>query len=333
MLNLTTYSILLSPKYRIFRYVLLCTSLFLFAYSEVIYRYSGIAMLPFILLTLNAFLCKFVLSVILIVTLIPCLLRQRYTLFWVSFLLLIFLFVWLQKVFFEDAICSHFNLVSWKAIMHPVYILLDILSQNVLWFMVLLGVLMGRILKYWNREYEYKQQLQASGLQMEAESMKEQISSSLLCSTLRKSGESAEVMPKETSATLMQLSRILRYQLYDCHQEKVWLESEIKFLREYLSILRYNGGCADSKLSVSGRTMGIFIPPLLFIPFLSSGPDSRNFIEISIRICDDLLTFELTDNHTQRSDVNIRKRLEQIYPQKHNLVIQSKHVLLQIRIR
>ena len=334
MYHLSSYSLLLSPKYRILRYVLLCTALFIFGYSETSYHYPEIDMFPFMALVLNGFLSKFILSVILVVALIPLLLSRRYMLFWILILTLIFIFVWLEDLVLENWICGYFNLHSWNENIHFIHILIDGLSQSALWFMVVLGVLMGRMMKYWVKEYEAKQQIQVSGLQMESETMKEQVSPTLLCSTLRLCGGSAEAAPEETSDTLMRLSRLLRYQLYDCRQEKVWLDSEIKFLKEYLSILRYNAGCSDFSILVSGQTLGILVPPLLFVPFLQSDEVSeRNvFVNISIRVQENILTFELTDNHMKRNDKNVRQRLEQIYPQRYSLVIEPKYVILEIQL-
>lgn len=333
MLDCSSYSLLLSPKYRGLRYVLLSLSLFTFGFSEVAYHYSEADTLPFMALVLSGFLCKLVPVFILIVGLTPLLLRRRYLTFWILMLLLIFLFVWLEDIVCERGICGYFNLRPWNEKAHILHQILDALAQIALWFMVVLGVLMGRMMKFWIKENEYRQRILASQLQMETESMKEQVSSSLLCSTLRKSAESAEAMPRETSATLMQLSRLLRYQLYDCRQEKVWLESEIKFLREYLAILKYNAGGGDFSLSLSGQTVGILMPPLLFVPFLQSeeevGEDA--FVKILIQIHNDSLIFELTDNHTLRNDTNVRKRLAQLYPQKHSLVVEPGLVILKIQ--
>lgn len=333
MLDFSSYSLLISPKYRGLRYVLLSLSLFTFGYSEVCYHYSKADTLPFTILVLSGFLCKLVPLLILIVGLTPLLLRRRYLPFWVLMLLLIFLFVWLEDIVCERGICSYFNLPPWNEKVHVLHQILDALAQIALWFMVVLGVLMGRMMKFWIKENEYRQRILASQLQMETESMKEQVSSSLLCSTLRKSGESAEAKPRETSATLMQLSRLLRYQLYDCRQEKVWLDSEIKFLREYLAILKYNAGGGDFSLSVSGQTMGILIPPLLFVPFLQSeeGVSENAFAKILIHIQNNSLIFELTDNHTLRNDANVRKRLAQLYPRKHSLVVEPGLVILKIQ--
>lgn len=334
MQSLTTYSLLLSPRYKIIRYTLLCTILFLFSYSETLYHYPHAEPLPFLFFMLSGFLCKFVLSVILIVVLAPLLLKQKYLKFWFFIFTLVFVFVWLQQITFENMISSYFNVQSWRENIHPLHVLIDILAQNALWFMIILGILMGRMLKYWNDEHENKLQIQASKLQMEAESMKEQVAPFLLCSTLRKGGELAEANPKETSDMLMQLSRLLRYQLYDCRQEKVFLESEIKFLKDYLAILKYNNLCTGFNITTSGQMMGVLIPPLLFVPFLQSErfSDEYAFIDMSLRVHKDILTFELTDNHTQRNELNVRSRLEQLYPQKHRLHIEPKHVLLEIQI-
>ena len=335
MLHLSSYSLLFAPKYRVLRYALLSITLFIFSYSEIAYHYSQVEMLPFMALVMNGLLCKLIPSVLMIVFILPLLLKQRYMTFWIYILSLIFVFLWLEDVVVEAWICGYFNLRPWNEKVHLIFIFMDILSQSGLWFMVILGILMGPMMKYWIRENEVKQQVLASGLQMETETMKEQVSPSLLCSTLRVCGESAEVAPQETSDTLMRLSRLLRYQLYDCRQKEVWLDSEIKFLKEYLSILKYNAGCANYNLSVMGQTMGVSIPSLLFVPFLQSeeAPDKNAFVDIKIHIQNDILFFELTDNYTQRNDGNVRKRLNQLYPERHTLMIEPKHVILKIQIR
>lgn len=334
MHHLSSYSLLFAPKYRVLRYALLCITLFIFGYSEISYHYPQTDRLPFMALAINSFLCKLIPSVLMIVFVFPFLLKRRYMMFWICVVSLVLVFLWMEDVVMESWICEHFNLRPWNEDVHFLFILIDLLSQSALWFMTILGVLMGRMIKYWIKENEIKQQVLASGLQMETETMKEQVAPSLLCNTLRVCGESAEAKPQEASDTLMRLSRLLRYQLYDCRQEKVWLESELKFLKEYLAILKYNAGCACFHLSVSGQTMGVSIPSLLFVPFLQSDEiaDQRMSIDIDVQIQNGILTFELTDGYIRRNDRNVRNRLNQLYPQRHTLVIEPKHVILTIQI-
>lgn len=334
MPHFATYDILISPKYRVLRYTFLCMAFLIFSYSETSYHYAHASAIPFAIIVLVAFLSKTIASVALLSLLASLLLKQRYTLFLISSFVIIFSLAWLQQIVFEKMICRHFNLHYWRDNTDFSLIFIDMLSQNALWIMAISGILMGRILTYWSKETEEKQQIQASQFQMEAEIMKEQVSPSLLCSTLQKGGESAQSAPKETSGMLMQLSRILRYQLYDCQHEKVLLDSEIKFLNEYLSILRYNEACTDFSISVTGPTIGVLIPPLLFVPFLQAKgtPEICSTIDIRFISQDNTLTFDLKDSRTLRNDRNVRRRLKQLYPQKYELSIEPGHVTLKIQI-
>ena len=340
------------------RYALLGIALLIFAYSETMYHYSHTTIVPFVMLMANAFLCKAIVVAVLLAILIPLLLKQRYAIFCTSVFVVIIIAVWLQHIAIEGIIYKHFGLYFWKERIDFWYIIIDLSSQNAIWFLFTLGLLMGRMLKYWSKEFEHKQQILASQLQMETESMKEQVSPAFLCKTLHKSGKSALTAPEETSDILMQLSRLLRYQLYDCRHEKVLLDSEIQFLNKYLSILKYNGECSDFNISVSGQTMGILIPPLLFVPFLQSSPtsaDRLSFIDIKIMVYDNQLSFDLTNNIATKGDVStnnlahqamqtqnigetrneagIRQRLEQLYPQKYSLTIEPEHILLKIQFQ
>ena len=338
------YSLLLSPKYRVIRYTLLGISLFIFAYSESIYHYPYEEVVPFVLLLTNSFLCKAIVVTILLTILLPLLLKQRYAIFWISVFVVIITVVWMQQVVIEGMIYKHFRLPFWKEHIKFWYIIIDLFSQNAIWFLFTLGILMGRLFKYWTKEFEHKQQIQASQLQMETELMKEQVSPSFLCKTLHKSGEFALTTPEKASDMLMQLSRLLHYQLYDCRHEKVLLDSEIHFLNRYLSILKYSDEHIDFNITVSGQTIGIMIPPLLFVPFLQFGeiPSDTDTsrcnpiatdIDIKIMVRDNQLTFDLTNHIAFDSDTSIRQRLEQLYPQKHSLKVEPNHVLLTIQIQ
>lgn len=270
MLNSTTYELLISPKYRVLRYACLCLVYFLFSYSETSYHYAHTPATAFAILVFVSFLSKSIATIILIAMWVPLLLKQRYTAFLASSIATITACAWLQQIVLEQIICRHFNLRYWRDNADWLETVIDMFSLNMLWIMVISGILLGRILKYWNLENEKKQQIEASRLQMETEAMKEQLSPDLLCNTLQRSSETAEKSPKETSDMLMKLSRLLRYQLYDCRRNTVLLDSELKFLNEYLTILKYNEACADFHIFISGNTMGVQIPPMSIIRRLQS---------------------------------------------------------------
>ena len=357
MLSSTLYNFLFSPKYKIQRYILLSIVLFLFAYFEISQRFYGVEeLLPFALLTANTFLCNLIISIIILEILSPLLLKRRYLFFWLLFFLLPFMIIYFQYVIFENIICKHFGIHYQQGNLDFPELLVFLLNASIFSSLFFLGLLIIRLNKYWMIENEQKRLIEASRLRMEAELIKEQVSPALLCSTLHRSGASALTAPGETSDMLIQLSKLLRYQLYDCSQDKVLLDSEIHFLNSYLSILEYNEGCSGFNITTSGQTMGILIPPLLFVPFLQSEMTlcRKSDINIKILVCDNCLTFELiivnatkknesitepacqeelkTYNSTASNETGIHRRLNQFYPQKHSLIIESNHVILTIQL-
>lgn len=145
---------------------------------------------------------------------------------------------------------------------------MDYLSSFPLTLLSIIGGSMTVLLRLWILENQRVMQLEKIRLQTEIEHLKEQISPSMLFRVLHYSGEQALVNPGKASKMLMKLSQILRYQLYDCNREKVLLNTEIKFLTNYLELEQLVSGKFDFRINASGETGRTFIFPLLFIPFI-----------------------------------------------------------------
>lgn len=67
---------------------------------------------------------------------------------------------------------------------------------------------------------------------------------------------------------LLELSQILRYQLYDCSRKAVLLKAEIDFLTNYLALEQVYSHRFQYMVSAEGEVHRIFVPPLLFLPFV-----------------------------------------------------------------
>ena len=80
--------------------------------------------------------------------------------------------------------------------------------------------------------------------------------------SLQKSDKAPEVVVK--------LADIMRYLIYECNEEKISLDKEIEFIKNYIEIekIRYK---ADVRFSVEGETRGIMIEPFLFMSFIENG--------------------------------------------------------------
>jgi two-component system LytT family sensor kinase len=74
----------------------------------------------------------------------------------------------------------------------------------------------------------------------------------------------------KTPEVVIRLADIMRFLIYECNEDKIPLEKEIVFIRNYIEIerIRYD---ADIQFVVEGNTEGIMIEPFLFIAFIENG--------------------------------------------------------------
>ena len=137
---------------------------------------------------------------------------------------------------------------------------------------------------------------------------------------------------------LLQFSELLRYQLYDCGAEKVSLEKETDYIKNYIAFQRLR---KDEKLIVTfqieNMEKDLKIAPLLLVvlienafKFVSNFSDKENKIIIKIFTKNNVLhssfinTKEVLQNviNTNSSGIgiaNLKRRLELLYPKKYEL--------------
>lgn len=136
--------------------------------------------------------------------------------------------------------------------------------------------------------------------------------------------------------TLLQFSELLRYQLYDCGGEKVSLEKEIEYLKNFISFHRLR---KDETLLVNIQIGNIGpdlqIAPLLLVvlmenafKFVSNFPDKENKICIHLSTAGKVLHSSIANTKEfQESDpdnkskgigvANLKRRLELLYKGKY----------------
>jgi LytS/YehU family sensor histidine kinase len=142
----------------------------------------------------------------------------------------------------------------------------------------------------------------------------------------------------KTPEVVIKLADLMRYMIYDCNEEKVSLNKEIEFIRNYIDIEKIRHK-ADVRFSVEGTTDGIMIEPLLFISFVENGfkhafDNSYNnaFIYITLKAEPEQIVLTVINNtnidlETQAKRIygtgikNSKSVLEMLYPQSHALDI------------
>ena len=146
----------------------------------------------------------------------------------------------------------------------------------------------------------------------------------------------------KTPGVVVRLADIIRYLIYECNEEKIPLNKEIDFIRNYIEIekIRYN---ADIRFTVEGETDHVMIEPFLFISFIENGfkhalDNSFNepFIYIMIKVSPGRIVLNVINNsHTdlevQAKRINgkglssSKSLLELLYPDLYDLdIIQTE---------
>lgn len=186
-------------------------------------------------------------------------------------------------------------------------------------------------------------QLQTDKLRLELDQLKSQIQPHFFFNTLNNLyALSLQGSPK-TSVSIANLSGIMRYVLYEARTEKVLLAKEIAFLHSYLELERIRH--TDEQLiqfGVQGNPGGIMIEPLLFLPLIENCFKHSlqykipgNQVQVFMTIDDEEITFQTSNLIAPGEDVppreggiglyNVRKRLELLYPHRHQLLVSAEY--------
>ncbi len=181
--------------------------------------------------------------------------------------------------------------------------------------------------------------------QMELKLLKAQVNPHFLFNSLNNIyALSLENMP-ETSETILRLSELLRYQLESASNPKVKLSEEILFIQNYIDLekIRLHRRC-DLQLVVEGQIHHQEIAPMLLIPFVENsfkhGVNTLedSFVHIKIHCEEHDFNFCIENSippskpsllSTRTGLDNVKRRLNLLYKNKHDLDIKTKdHIFI-----
>jgi hypothetical protein len=217
------------------------------------------------------------------------------------------------------------------------------LSNTILFiFVIVFGLSIAYFfLKEWTRVEKMRSALAAIQLDTEVKFLKAQVNPHFLFNTLNNLFSMAQKKGNDDLADgISKLSGMMRYMIYESNEEKVPLKKEIEYLQDciLLNKLRYADNEAMIRFDHPTETDDIFVAPMLFIPFVENAfkhgvvIGKSSDISISLSVNNDELTFTCINadySHVQKmsgdsSGVgldNVKRRLELLYPGKHQLQI------------
>jgi two-component system, LytTR family, sensor kinase len=208
--------------------------------------------------------------------------------------------------------------------------------------MVFISMAIGIKMFQINREKSKQiSQLEKSKVMTELDSLKNQINPHFLFNTLNNVYIQTRIEPKKAADMVLKLSDLLRYQLYECSEDKVLLKSEYEYLKNYVDLQQLRITNIDIKFEQKGSFKGLMIYPFMFIPFLENafkyGVSSKgveNFIHIFVEIVEKYVIFAVknsindTIEHKRKEGqggmTNVKRRLELLYEGKYELKTENR---------
>jgi two-component system, LytTR family, sensor kinase len=171
--------------------------------------------------------------------------------------------------------------------------------------------------------------------------LKNQINPHFFFNTLNNIYSLVQLNLDDGQKAILQLSKLMRYLLYETDQDVKPLSHEIDFMKNYIELMKLR---LSEKVALSVNFPDEFddidIPPLLFLPFIENafkhGISYRkpSFINILMQVDGQRLHFECTNSIGIRGEElfkpgsgigleNVKKRLVLLFPGKHGIDIQS----------
>ncbi|MCG8576311.1 MAG: histidine kinase [Flavobacteriales bacterium] len=195
------------------------------------------------------------------------------------------------------------------------------------------------LVKLVRENHELRKKAEKEQKRAELKYLSEQVNPHFLFNTLNAiySLSSEENAPKTTEAILL-LSEIMRYPIKEGKHEKVKLSNEITFIQKYIDLQRIRlGNEYPISFRIEGEEKDFDVAPFLFIPIVENafkyGISKTDFTEVNVVFHFGVDEFSLRvsnsyqDRTTKMSEkfglLNLRERLELIYPEKHELEIQE----------
>lgn len=197
-----------------------------------------------------------------------------------------------------------------------------------------------KIIRDWDRKDRLTNQLHLEKRDAELQFLRAQIHPHFLFNTLNNLYGLALRQSPHTPDSILRLSGLLDFILYECNAERIPLQKEITLIGDYANLERLRfGDRLQLVFEHDHPPESVRIAPLLLLPFVENafkhGAGATNeavFIHIHLRVEDQTLHFQVENNKPQNGGPasngsrgiglrNVEKRLRLLYPGRHALSV------------
>jgi two-component system, LytTR family, sensor kinase len=209
---------------------------------------------------------------------------------------------------------------------------------------VALGIMIYSIRK-WAEQKAINEELMKEKMAAELSLLKSQVQPHFIFNTLNNIYMLSLKQSPQTSEMIYRLSALLSYMLYDTKRHYIEVEKEIDYVKNYINLekIRY-GERLDVQLTVFNNVQSVSVPPLLFLPLVEnafkhgvSNAVEDSWIHIDISLKKKTLIFKIENSIMKEKSIsngfgnglgleNLKRRLEILYPNRHELKVMSDNV-------
>ena len=209
--------------------------------------------------------------------------------------------------------------------------------------LLLMGMNLGVKLYFRSQEAtEALTQIEKHALERQLQYLKYQVNPHFFMNTLNNIHALVDIDPERAKASIVELSKLMRYVLYEGNNKLTPLSREVQFLRNYVQLMsmRYNTGNVSISLDAPDVLPDSMLPPLLLVIFVENAFKhgisyrTKSFVEISLQPHADRLLFscrnsrpEIRHDENMKGGVglsNVRHRLDLLFPNDYTLDIKEE---------
>ena len=184
-------------------------------------------------------------------------------------------------------------------------------------------------------------ELEHENLEQQLEYLRYQINPHFFMNTLNNIHALVDIDPEKAKGTILELSKMMRFVLYEGNKQGVSLSKEIDFVRHYIALmqLRYTDKVRID-IDLPNEVPDRQIPPLILITFIENAfkhgisYQHESFIEVKVSVEKDELWFDCRNSKAEKPHqtneekggvglANVRKRLNLLFGRNYILRIKN----------
>lgn len=186
-----------------------------------------------------------------------------------------------------------------------------------------------------------REQLVSANTRNQLEQLKTQINPHFYMNMLNSIHGLIEVDPAKAQDMIIEMSRLMRYVIYDSAEPRIPLSAEVAFLEDYMRLMRMrfpeNKVAITSRFPSADKMAGVRVAPLMFLVFIENAFKhgvsyrSESYINVTIDVTDQYVVFRCSNSQFPRPNAaqthsgvglaNVSQRIDLIYSNRARLDI------------